>query len=508
MLLCAGFALGVLPWVVANPPAAAPDEPSHYVKAVAAGRGDLLGIPGPFDNMGNFNADQRRQVDRTFRAFSVPPALRYQTSLPCVAFRPDATADCLAADEPLAAVDPAQSIVGSYQPFVYVPPGLLMRLANDRLTAVLLGRAGTAALSVSLLMMAVWLLWGAAPAGRSFTMLGFVLGVTPMVVFMASEIGGSGPEIAGAVAVTAGVIRLSRSDSDSPPTRSVWALVGLAGLLLGLSRPLAPLWLALEAVLLVALVGVRRVWSLVRAGGRWAVFALIVPAVGVAANVAWGTAIGLRAPVLWSRFPSSARKGAGRLERSAVEVIGSFGWQDTDMPAPSYILWFTLLALLVALALAVGGLRQRLVLMGTAGGVVASSLFVGALLAQNDQSLLGRYILPVAVMLPLVAGEIIARNPLPSLQRAARLVVVPVASSVAALQLLAWVANSRRYAVGHRGPWWFVPDARWSPPGGWWPWLLVAVVAAVLQGLSAVLAGRPTVDARASDGAAAVVEAS
>ena len=47
-LLVAGYSLLVLAWVFSNPPGAAPDEPSNYVKAVAVGSGQFLGRPGDY----------------------------------------------------------------------------------------------------------------------------------------------------------------------------------------------------------------------------------------------------------------------------------------------------------------------------------------------------------------------------------------------------------------------------------------------------------------------------
>lgn len=36
--------------------------------------------------------------------------------------------------------------------------------------------------------------------------------------------------------------------------------------------------------------------------------------------------------------------------------------------------------------------------------------------------------------------------------------------------------NAQRYAVGERGSIFFLSDAKWSPPGGWWFTTLVALV--------------------------------
>ena len=43
ILLAAGLSLLVLAWVFGNPPGAAPDESSHYVRALGAGAVELIG---------------------------------------------------------------------------------------------------------------------------------------------------------------------------------------------------------------------------------------------------------------------------------------------------------------------------------------------------------------------------------------------------------------------------------------------------------------------------------
>ena len=72
----------------------------------------------------------------------------------------------------------------------------------------------------------------------------------------------------------------------------------------------------------------------------------------------------------------------------------------------------------------------------------------------------------------------------------------PFALGTGFVQLVAWWTNARRFAVGMRGPRWFLPSAEWSPPLGWWPWLVLAIVGVCLLIASPLLdrflSGRPT----------------
>jgi hypothetical protein len=390
-----------------------------------------------------FTPAQRRQVDRSFRAFSVPPRLRFQGTLPCMAFKPEVPADCLGSDRPEAAGDPTLSIVGAYQPFLYVPSGLLTRLSNDRSTAFLLARVGSAVVSVSLLGMAAWLLLGydggQDKVGHRWRLLGLMLAVPPMVVFLASTITGSGPETTGAIAVTAGVLRLSRS--QSPPPKA-WVVLGVAGFLLGLTRPLA-----------------------------------------------WGWALGISPPIVWARLAGALRATLGQLGQVLRQAIGSFGWLDTPMPTFSHVFWLALVLALAALAMVGGERRQRRVLIGSLAVCVSITLALGVLLAQHDQAVAGRYVLPVVIVLPMLAGEVVANSRGWAATERLRRGVLAATIAVAAVHVLAWLVNARRHAVGTEGPLQFLTNDVWSPLGGWWPWLLAAVAAAFLQAWSAVLLG-------------------
>src|SRR5262245_12829161 len=45
-LIFLSYALLIAAWIVGNPPPSAPDEWSHYLRAVSLGRGQLVGTPG------------------------------------------------------------------------------------------------------------------------------------------------------------------------------------------------------------------------------------------------------------------------------------------------------------------------------------------------------------------------------------------------------------------------------------------------------------------------------
>jgi len=86
----------------------------------------------------------------------------------------------------------------------------------------------------------------------------------------------------------------------------------------------------------------------------------------------------------------------------------------------------------------------------------------------------GRHLLPFFAIVPVLAGIVVSeRLPRPTLA------LLPVlAVGLPALQLIGLHLNGKRYAVGLTGgPLWFPPAARWAPPLGWVPWLVLGLVA-------------------------------
>jgi hypothetical protein len=83
----------------------------------------------------------------------------------------------------------------------------------------------------------------------------------------------------------------------------------------------------------------------------------------------------------------------------------------------------------------------------------------------------GRYSMPLAVGLPLLAG--VAIGTVPALREAGRRLPWIVAGALTLAQAAAFTQALRRYSVGARGELWFFADARWDPPV---PALLLVVV--------------------------------
>jgi len=147
-----------------------------------------------------------------------------------------------------------------------------------------------------------------------------------------------------------------------------------------------------------------------------------------------------------------------------------------------------MIAGIVVLALAVARRRERWILVSAIGLSFAVVVALSASLeATTGTDVQGRHVLPFAVVVPLLAGELVYRN-------RARLALVDLgalfawlAAAVAVLQAVAWYANGYRQSVGIDGPRFFLTHAEWTPPLGWLPWALLAFTGAALLAAPALL---------------------
>jgi hypothetical protein len=506
-LLVAGFlVLMGIAWLMAVPPGASFDEPAHYVKAIGAGRGELYGRP-PVVSAANLRELYRRGSadkqslqklesvlatpavkwqERTRRRFRVSPEL-IDTRFGCTRFDVRGPATCL--DGPrLPSGRTENSYVGTYQPYLYVPAGLAIRVASTPGTALRLARAATLAIALLLLIAAVWLLW--VPEAGATSLLGIVAALTPMVVFVSAVLSPSGPEIAGAVCFSAALLRLGR---EAPPPPWLWVALGASGCVLAAARALGPALVALAIVTVGALVGPTRFARRIRDGGWGAVAAGAAILVAVAASLIWEFAYQPRPSPTGSSVLDAISPSISHLPSVAKQSIGVFGWLDAPMPGFTYVLWVLIVLVLGVAALAVSDTRERLSLAGLAAAAVIVTV-VMSLVYREIGPLHGRYVLPFLVLFPLWEGELVLRHRAELRTGQLQALVATVFGLAALVQLVGWWASARRFAVGRDGGWLFLDDAKWSPPLGWWPWAILALLAT--SAYLAAAASRARVGAR------------
>jgi hypothetical protein len=482
-LFLLAYGLLLVAWSFGNPPFAAPDESAHYVRAVGLANGQLLGTP---TSMPDAPQDTRLTLawkDQSARAFRMPSGLSPRR-WDCNWFDATVPATCQLEAPRDPAATTAKSYVGTYFPLPYLLPGLAARAGGDPGSANRLARIAGAAVSAALLALALVLLWdGSSP----FSLLGAVVAATPMVVFVLSTVNPSALEIASGFAFAASILRLSREPYGSA---AEWAAFAASGALLALSRSTGPLWLAFLLVICGLFGGRGAVGAAVRSHRRAAAAAVAAVAGAAIVNRVWEAAYGPHLTVSL-RPLSSLSAGVDQLPRTLTEEIGVFDYLEIGMPFLAYVLWWALVFALLTIALLVGTLRQRLVLLAAAAGaLIVPVLFYAAVYRFTGFTLQGRYFLPIVLVVPLLAGETVRREHARLAGLGARRLLLWFASVAALVQFVAWYANAQRFAVGRDGSALFVADPAWSPPLGWWPWLLVAAAAVPVFVVAALTAAR------------------
>ena len=451
------LALAML-WSAITPLYGAPDEPAHVIRAESVVRGEVLGtkVAGTGD-----------------LKVTVPAFLAASGRDGCFAFHPVVPASCQHFGGTGSGTRQLLTSAGRAPPLYYAIVGLPSLVAPN-LTGVWLMRLLSALLCAALIALAV------DTARRYLTgtlaMFGLAVAVTPMLFFLAGVVNPSGIEIAAAVAVwIAGLAVVAHANADVEP--GLLDRLGVAASVLVVCRQLGPIWVPLIGVVLLVVGGLtlaQRLWRQQRA--RVWLGVLVVLAV---AQLGWNFATG----ALNTENTNTIGTTLGLLDRVRdsfgvtysrfLEMIGLFGWRDTPAPTLTYLVW----------TLALGGVLLALYLLGPRRALLAAALLTLAIVvvpilfevpaAPHDGFFWqGRYTLPIAVGLPILASALIRPGSRWQLRRAGRL----TAGLLGLGLLLAFLEFWRRNAVGTHGYLFFLSSPSWRPALPWW-FVLPAAVA-------------------------------
>lgn len=492
LTLVAGWALLLVAWAFGTPPFGAPDEESHYVRAVGLSEGQLASDKVP-ESVFGISDQQRAWQKEVTRTFKVPSRLNPE-SPGCYILTPEQSAACLDGFGTPTGSGEADSTVGTYQPLPYVLPAVAiwaydrtMRSENETGTALRLGRLVQALTVLALLALATMVLW--IPGARA-ALIGPALTVTPMVLFIGGALNGSGLEIAAAIAFCACCLRIARDAPSLPPW--VWVATAGSGIALSLSRTTGPGWLFLLLLLLAALLGWRRIVALGREARRPVIATSVALAAGIAVSRLWETTEGTRTPVSLRALRDGIDYGFDSMTDVARGFVGTFGYLEFKLPVAVPLAWLVVIAAVAIAGVLASRWRERVVMAGlaVAAVLVPVGLFV-AIIRHSGFGLQPRYVMPLLIAVPLLAGELLVRNRDGRIAaRAQPFVLVGAALVVAVIHPLAWFYAARRSAVGVDGKFWFLDGPDWDPALGWWPWLVVACVGGILVGAAVLLSSR------------------
>ncbi|HEX5947243.1 MAG TPA: DUF2142 domain-containing protein [Acidimicrobiales bacterium] len=451
-------------WSMVTPPAGGPDEQYHAIKGAAVVTGQFT---GRFDPVLGGGATFVEVSARWERLDHMPG---------CFAFHPEIPADCAGElDGPTGDKD-VRTRAGITPPFFHGMVGAPMHFMST-LDGFYLSRLIGSLVAAVMVATALTL----AATARSWFLVGAVLvSWTPMAAFLSGVINPSSLEISAATLLWVSGLLLVRPDGvpEWVQRRLVWFFAG-AAIPFVLTRQPSPILLAcIVAVLVVAapwarvraLIADRRVWlpaGLVASAAVGAVVWLLANPLGPGGD---------KAVVVYGRR-DMITVPLRRVDIIYEQMIGLFGWLDTRPPSFVRLGWTAVITLLVVLGVAVG--PRRLAVATGAATVVSLCFYVGlegSLLRQTGPVFQGRYLLPLAMGIVMLAGRGVDESA-PERRRRLLPALGVVVGITAAAQLVAIWFGARRFAVGSDGAVWFVGDARWQPDIPQAVSLLVAVVA-------------------------------
>ena len=453
-------------WSLATPIDGAPDEGTQFIKAASVVRGEWLG-PQP-----------RGPGTSAFTMVRVPEVFAELPVGGCFIFHPTRSAGCPGVHVSSSRTVVASTYVGHYPPLYYLLVGGPSVLGTKTSLYLVRGMSVLVNAAMLALAMATAYRWS-----RSALMLpALAIAITPMVLFLSSVVNPSGLEITAAISMwTAGTV-LVVDHPRTPPTGLV-AILAASTSVLVLTRGVSPLWpLVCLCVLLPLAWGRVAIRSLlarrdVQIGSAAVAFAVI-------AALSWtvfahGLAVAAQGvPGPHTSSAAIARVVSGQSRNLLLQSIGVFGWVDTPAPPLTQLIWIGVGGGLVLVALLVG-YKRSLSSVALAIGLGVGLPFVLSDLTARHSGLIaqGRYFLPLAVSIPIVAGAVSSQGGLP--RRATSRLAAGVVWLAAAGQVAAAAWTLHRYLVGSEGP--LLPTAVvpgvWRPPLPGWVLDLVFVVA-------------------------------
>jgi len=476
-------------WSLASPPFGGPDEPNHVARAVALAHGELTGKTLRFGII----------TTSVPRVYTVTPNCHHcylftpsgDAMWPCFAFWDTIPASCQQLRQ---GAGPVTTETNNYPPLYYAIVGV-PSVAVTSTTGLYLMRLVSGLVSSIFIALAIMTVFAWSKSRLLF--LGVLLAVTPMTLFMASVVNPSGLEISTGFCLWCSGLVLTLENADAPPAGLVAVMTASAAALL-LIRPVSALWVALTLGILILLAGPRVIIGLLRQKiiRRGALFVV------VAGLLAFGWAFHFAAvgsaPAGQQLLPGTTNvqiivKLFGETGGWLKQMVGIFGWLDTSAPLYTYVVWGIAVGLVLLVALAVSRLRQSAALVLLIALVIVVPVMFGYGEARNVgiDFWESRYILPLAVGIPLVATVLVDRSGVVG-RLHARLTVL-VCCAIGSANFLAFAEALRRNTVGVSGPIDYL-NGSWSPPFGSPAVTLFYVVTTVLfvwfLGRLSVIAGR------------------
>ncbi len=426
-----------------------PDEAAQLIRAVSAAEGQWTGAPVPAPRIPTITTVNTR-------SFTLPANLAVTDAAPCFASRQTTfPASC----SPTYRLGPTKekSYDGTYYPLLYVPEGVAALLAGSVPNAIYADRVVSALLCALFLLIAFAVTYTSA-----WRRAAWFVAAGPLTFYAASSGATNGIEVAASICLVSVSLEIARRR----PTFWLWLAWTISGIALASARALGPLFLIYE---LVAVTVLTRTWRWWWEQLRRVPIAIGLVAAAAIANGIWSVAFVRSSPTTSSYGHTLyvTLRGVKGWFRGFFSLFG-FG-PGVDTAAQLWLLGVAAAVILIGSALITMGplARWKYLAIGAMAGLITFAVTV----VVGGGGFYGRYTLAIVAPLGLLA--VAAARPWDDHTSALPRLCIALIIMVNAAALY---GSAQTYAVGNRGSLFFLSDAKWSPPGGWWLTALVALV--------------------------------
>jgi hypothetical protein len=388
-LVALGLLLMQLAWILAVPPFQAADEFDHAYRAAAVARGEWQMVEaGPETGHGNIVT---APIDIVEAARPV-----------CESYDYTGPVNCQGADRVGDDLILVQSGAATYNPAFYWLIGTPARAFSGADALYAMRIAGAVLCAILIFLAAASTLAGARSVWPA---LGLTVALTPVAVFSSAMAAPNGIEIVAAVAVWCGLLRIVR-DRDHLLLATVTTVTG--GVVLAVVRLMGPIWLALVVLTCVALARRDAYADLWNRHRRLLLSAVAVVSAALLYSAWWILSAGQGSVVTGGPEAAKTDPVGNSLERIPLwmlQSIAAFPTKSDSAPLIVYAFCFIAFAQLMVLAWRHLSRRARLCIGVVAVLALAIGLLVSiATYAKVGDFWQGRYGLPLAVGMPLIAG--------------------------------------------------------------------------------------------------------
>ncbi len=407
--LFAGFFLLMSIWSVISPIGSGNDEPAQIIKAAGVAHGNLVG--------------------KHINPLPDYPVPITAINLPSIFKDVQSSSDCFVTMAPLGnravcefrflnkykGYQYAWTYMGAYPPTYYFVTGLPTDPMPTQ-TGLVFMREWNIAINSALLTAAVMSL--AFLKRRTFTLIGFLLALTPTVIYYGSVINASGAEIDAAICTWATAMAIASDPLRS--SRGLIAKLGISGSYLCLVRVVSPIWALAAGIVMFLLMG-KSVKDFMKR--RAAQFWLLIVALAGLSTAIWAA---LAPPLVntgkynfphyfISSSPLYLLKRAFLDQYGSIsmthQMVGIFSWDTIYAPSAVVAIWVAAVVVLLLASLLIARKLNAVPLILLLFATVAMPVVLEAdQIRWLTDFWQGRYSLPLVVGVPIVAGFLIDKH--------------------------------------------------------------------------------------------------